>query len=479
MNILTHSNRLSLFLFLIIMVFAARSHAAEIKIFNTWLDENRPAADYYDKQITRQYQRSGKQDEKTLSEFVRLARTKWGKGNVLIPKSKIWVQYEDDLELRSSVDFEKGVARVQMLLEDKTDAGTKAVRKRLENAVEQLFLGKDEGPVKMMKRLTASKKAEAKTAVNKTETKPEYYTVLKGDTLWGLSRRFNVSRNIIAQHNNMGPDDWLLTGQRIYIPGRKINDTSVQRKRDRVKTSANKPDIPLLHGQIRNSSGTLVTHENVAGFAKEVAASQRLKRTRVHSTDGINRVEISFSFRLVPNHLKIRAQRFSTFVRRYSEKLDVYAPLILAVIHTESAFNPMARSSAPAYGLMQLVPGSGARDAYLMVYGIDKHLAPEYLYDPENNIELGTAYLHILSSRYLRSIENQTSRMYCAIAAYNTGTGNVSRAFSDGASIRQAAPVINRMSSDQVYNRLRSDLPYEETRNYIKRVRDRIPLYEE
>lgn len=175
--------------------------------------------------------------------------------------------------------------------------------------------------------------------------------------------------------------------------------------------------------------------------------------------------------------MQLRAKQYLPIVRKYSEKYDVYLPLIFSIMHTESDFNPKARSYAPAYGLMQLVPRSGARDAYQMVYGIDKILKASYLYNPENNIELGAAYLNILDKRYLKHIVNKTSRMYCAIAAYNTGVGNVSRAFTNGTSVKTAANVINELTSGQVYAKLRANLPYDETKNYVKKVCKRIEFY--
>ena len=475
---------LPLYLLFIILALSGNPFAADIKTFTTWLNEGWTASDHYDKQTTEKYHTFSEQEERTLNEFVLLAERKWGKNNVSIPEAKVWVQYEDDLEVRSSVDFENGVGSVQILLEKEQKADSDTVNRQLAEAVEDLFLGRDERPVEMMRRLMSPEKGKDKEKPVPTVTRPKpeismkYYTVQQGDTLWGLSKRFKVSRIEIAQNNNIGPDDWLITGQRLLIPGQRIESTPAKSKKI-VKPSAKRPRAPLLHGLLNNSDGTPVTHKNVAGYANEIVRSQAHRTASVHGTDGINRQAVSISFRLIPDHLRIRAERYRQFVRRYSEKFGIYAPLIYAVIHTESAFNPMARSGAPAYGLMQLVPGSGARDAYLMVYGVDKYLDPEYLYDPGNNIELGTAYLHILDGRYLKRIENPTSRMYCSIAAYNTGAGNVSRAFTDSTSIRQAATTINQMSPDQVYARLRSDLPYEETKNYIKRVCDRIPLYEE
>ena len=82
----------------------------------------------------------------------------------------------------------------------------------------------------------------------------------------------------------------------------------------------------------------------------------------------------------------------------------------------------------PAYGLMQIVPESAGKDATQQLFGQPKLLAPSYLYNSDNNIQVGTTYLNILYYRYLRKIENPTSRLYCTIAAYNTGAGNVAKA---------------------------------------------------
>ncbi|MEC8227853.1 MAG: transglycosylase SLT domain-containing protein, partial [Pseudomonadota bacterium] len=99
----------------------------------------------------------------------------------------------------------------------------------------------------------------------------------------------------------------------------------------------------------------------------------------------------------------------------------------------------------------------------------------------QQNVEAGSAYLHILNSRYLRKIDDPMSRLYCAIAAYNTGVGNVAKAFNNGQSGGMSDAVvakINAMSPDAVYDFLKVNLPYEETRRYLVKVKSRMEKYQ-
>ncbi|MDY6824789.1 MAG: transglycosylase SLT domain-containing protein [Thermodesulfobacteriota bacterium] len=186
---------------------------------------------------------------------------------------------------------------------------------------------------------------------------------------------------------------------------------------------------------------------------------------------------VSLKVSMPPNTLQRKAMEYKPYVDSYAAERGLNQSLVFAVIHTESAFNPMARSPIPAYGLMQIVPQSAGKDATKLVYGEMKLLSPSYLYTEENNIKIGTAYLYLLYNRYLKAVKNPTSRLYCTIAAYNTGAGNVARAFVDTSNISRAALVINRMSSREVYHHLRRNLPYKETRDYLERVAKRMEMY--
>ena len=243
----------------------------------------------------------------------------------------------------------------------------------------------------------------------------------------------------------------------------------------------------VLAGQISLPDGAAASQDDYPSLASAAAAGASKKTLK--GDDGKTRVVYQTQLKLVPDHIRVRAVKFQPLVNKYSTEFRVPSEVVFAVMETESMFNPTARSAAPAFGLMQLVPTSGARDAYRYVYKKDKVVSDTYLYNPENNVRLGAAYLRRINSDYLGGIKNEESRMLATIAAYNTGAGNVFRTFVGSSyslsqyrkynDYKQAAlREINRRSSAEVYQYLRSNLPYAETRRYIKKVTERMSKYE-
>ena len=203
-----------------------------------------------------------------------------------------------------------------------------------------------------------------------------------------------------------------------------------------------------------------------------VSAAPPSKVERRTLTDGAGRSKVIASAKktFASDYLQQRAQDVRDHVLSNAARFKLPPSLVVSVIHNESSFNPRAQSPVPAFGLMQLVPSSGGRDAYRFVYGDDKSPSPDYLFQPAANVELGAAYLHILDTRYLAAVEDPESRLYCVISAYNTGAGNVARAFGTGRRVKHAAPRINAMQPAEVFEHLRRNLPYRETQLYIDKV---------
>ncbi|NGN97855.1 transglycosylase SLT domain-containing protein [Grimontia sp. S25] len=213
-----------------------------------------------------------------------------------------------------------------------------------------------------------------------------------------------------------------------------------------------------------------VEQERIAAAEKAVEESQ----AKFQKTSG---KVVDFSMIMPSNSVSKRAQTFMPYVQRESERQNIEQSLILAIMHTESHFNPKAKSHVPAYGLMQIVPTTAGHDVNKLKRGKNSPMTAKELYVPGVNVETGVAYLDILKRRYLKGINDPVSANYAIIAAYNTGAGNVAKAFGER-SVRAAVKRINSMSSEEVYNTLVANLPYDETRKYVRKVRKKISEYE-
>lgn len=118
--------------------------------------------------------------------------------------------------------------------------------------------------------------------------------------------------------------------------------------------------------------------------------------------------------------------RIDALIRQNGAKFGVDPYLIFCVMEQESHFNTYALSPKGARGLMQLMPGTGAR------FGVRRP------FDPAQNIAGGTRFLKELLRRF-------NGRVDLVLASYNAGEGAVVR-------FGHRVP------------------PYRETRNYVKRV---------
>ena len=230
----------------------------------------------------------------------------------------------------------------------------------------------------------------------------------------------------------------------------------------------------ILSDLVEFNSPPIIDSTNARLFAEEkVIPRAVIDKETIMSRDGIERVKVTATFKMVPEHIKIRAEKYLPVVKKYAAKYKISVPLVLAIMQTESFFNPRAKSPIPAYGLMQLVPRSGAREAYRFVHKEDKIVKPDYLYTPENNIHLGCAYLAKMRDYEFKDVKDPEKKRLCLIAAYNTGPGNVCEAIIGEKTLRPAIDEINFMDKDTLYKILIDDLPYHETKDYLVKVETR------
>ncbi|MBE6605597.1 MAG: lytic transglycosylase domain-containing protein [Ruminococcaceae bacterium] len=144
-------------------------------------------------------------------------------------------------------------------------------------------------------------------------------------------------------------------------------------------------------------------------------------------------------------------KKYEQYVEMYSEKYGIDCNIIYSVIHTESGFDPQARSSAGAIGLMQITPDT--YDWLLYLRGEEK---TRELDDIRTNIDFGTYFLSYLYKKF--------GNWDTVFAAYNAGMNRVSGwledpAYSDGITLTY--------------------IPFSETRNYVDKVGNTIIKYKQ
>ncbi len=138
-------------------------------------------------------------------------------------------------------------------------------------------------------------------------------------------------------------------------------------------------------------------------------------------------------------------RRYGDEIEKHAKKQNLDPNLVRGLILQESYYNPKARSRVGATGLMQLMPPT-AKDhsrSLGIVFG------PARLENPDVNIQLGTFHLRMLVNMF-------RGNEYLAIASYNAGQGNVLK-------WRRAAP-------GKPVDEFLESIPFQETRNYVKRV---------
>ena len=298
-------------------------------------------------------------------------------------------------------------------------------------------------------------------ALNATEEKPERTGQrLSGETVWRIEQgRTRAASRVSVRVAHGRQVQRYRTDRRGHIVVDLADDFGVQ--------SVGSQETIVL----RLSSSQMQLEERIR-------LEGPLRKPRRTARVASSLVQGSTTLQHLPDRKRARAQRYVDTVIEQATKRRVPPALVWAVIDAESNFNPRARSHASAVGLMQLVPSSGGREAYRFVYGQDRIPSIYQLEDPETNISLGVGYLHLLLHRDFRSVRNAMSRLYCTIAAYHTGPGNVARAFTGRANLNAAIEQINRMSAQQVKRRLLHRLPYVSTRTYLSTVLRNLEVYQ-
>ena len=381
-----------------------------------------------DIKVTNKYDDSEKKLREKREKFKKAVEKKWDTYEESTSKS--YVSYSKDLSSRTIVDFDKGEVTIELIVDEEDPKNDS---------------------------YDSNSDLDLRLFATKLKLSSKFLSI--------NPRLLNVLMMLVFQEDEDSNND------------DSVNSSFTKRLSKLLKEKGDDGE-PILKDQLVDASGKAVeTVGNTLGIAKDLI-SDKTKKVRMHfAKDGKKRTIISIKIPLSDNHMEKRRERYKELIEIEARRFNIPTEIALAIAETESAFNPKAKSHVPAYGLMQLVPKTGARDAYQWIYKKDKFISGRYLYKPRNNVELGCAYLSMIRHHYFSAIRDDELAYICAIPAYNTGVGNVSKALINKTNIREASKKANKMNKDELYDKLYSDLSSKEAKNYLKKVWTRKENY--
>jgi len=143
---------------------------------------------------------------------------------------------------------------------------------------------------------------------------------------------------------------------------------------------------------------------------------------------------------------------YRDFITSYATEYGIPENLAYSIIRAESSFSPTVLSPVGAVGLMQLMPTT----AKSLTKEKSKAISAFQLTSPDLNIRLGLRHLKNLLVRY-------NGNLVLAVAAYNSGATPVDRWLKKSSASRNDEFIEN--------------IPYPETREYVKKVLANIEIY--
>ncbi|GIL16990.1 MAG: hypothetical protein BroJett040_07410 [Oligoflexia bacterium] len=144
---------------------------------------------------------------------------------------------------------------------------------------------------------------------------------------------------------------------------------------------------------------------------------------------------------------------YAQFVTKYSKQFDIPSELIWGIMRAESQYKRDVVSPVGALGLMQVMPGTGAKVSEMLN---EKEFEPKKLLEPEMGIKIGSRYLQ----RLMKKFENNIALV---AAGYNAGPHRVKGWLSS----------FGQLDLDEFVEHI----PFLETRNYVKKVVSNFQVY--
>ncbi len=201
---------------------------------------------------------------------------------------------------------------------------------------------------------------------------------------------------------------------------------------------ANNDSLPVLRG-------LLLRYERIRAFDRALRVASRVVELEQRAGSRLSKEVLH---RLYPTY-------YLDLIRKPAGENGVEPAMVLAIIRQESAFDPASVSGPGARGLMQIMPATGA--AWAADMGI-RNFTLQDLDDPATSIRYGCREI----ANYLPQFPKDLRGLALALSSYNAGL-NVAQKWDK---------TLSRDVDELVEN-----VPYHETRGYIKSVVRNYEVY--
>lgn len=276
--------------------------------------------------------------------------------------------------------------------------------------------------------------------------------------------KISEANSLFAKITARYPDDYY--GLRAEYVTNKKNTFWTTNKNARIPVQKEKMSFPisLSHLEIKDLKLINTLFEmgdyNIwldANFDNQIVESwfelrkEKKARSAVLAREAIKSMDLKPSF-LSAAYKLAYPRHWVEEINIAGAKLGLDPYFIIALIKEESHFDESARSKSNASGLMQLMPSTA--NYIISKLSIDNPILAN-LENPRTNIYLGCNYLKYLKERFNDDL--------LVTAAYNGGEGSVNKWIKTYG------------TSD--YDEFIENIPYEETKQYVKKVFRTYHLY--
>ena len=208
----------------------------------------------YVAEVTSQYDAYEQQQAREFEAFKKAVEEKWQ--DFKAPSKKEYVEYDDDLDSRASIDFEKGEITVEVIVEEDIPDPVSQPVNEVENNVPKQET--KQAPIRQM------------TQEKKKDTEPKSLKSIVEKTKTPVSQKEKPQ-------------------QRSPEVKKKISDQKLQRKLADILKAKGDDGKPMLNKQVVDKKGKTVTPATAKAYASELVANAPVATKTYKAKDGKKR----------------------------------------------------------------------------------------------------------------------------------------------------------------------------------------------